>query len=57
MFAAVFAISRRFGILYRRSGNLRIIGVMHAIGNADVVTSLSATMSSRAAGADLREDR
>jgi hypothetical protein len=57
MFAAVFAIGRRFGILYRRSGNLRIIGVMHAIGNADVVTSLSATMSSRAAGADLREDR
>jgi uncharacterized protein len=42
MFAAVFAIGLLFGILYRRSGNLWIVGVMHAIGNAYMVTSLSA---------------
>ncbi len=41
MFAAIFAIGLVFGVLYRRSGNLWIVGVMHAIGNAYIVTALS----------------
>jgi membrane protease YdiL (CAAX protease family) len=41
MFAAVFAIGLLFGVLYRRSGNLWIVAVMHAIGNAYMATSLS----------------
>ena len=40
MFAAVFAIGLVFGVLYRRSGNLWIVGVMHAVGNAYIVTAL-----------------
>jgi len=42
MFAAVYAIGLLFGVLYHRSGNLWIVGVMHAIGNAYMVSSLSA---------------
>jgi uncharacterized protein len=41
MFAAAFGMGLLFGVLYRRSGNLWIVAVMHAIGNAYMVTSLS----------------
>ena len=41
MFAAIFAIGLFFGVLYRRSGNLWIVAVMHGIGNAYIVGSLS----------------
>jgi CAAX protease family protein len=40
MFAAIFAIGLVFGVIYHRSGNLWIVGVMHAIGNAYMVTAL-----------------
>jgi membrane protease YdiL (CAAX protease family) len=39
MFAAVFAIGVLFAIVYWRSGNLWIVGVMHAFGNAYIVTA------------------
>jgi membrane protease YdiL (CAAX protease family) len=41
MFAAIFAIGLFFGVLFRRSGNLWIVGVIHGIGNAYIVGSLS----------------
>jgi len=41
MFAAIFAIGLFFGVLYRRSGNLWMVAVMHGIGNAYIVGSLS----------------
>ena len=41
MFAAVFAIGLLFGVLYWRSGNLWIVAVMHALGNAYMVSSLT----------------
>ncbi|MEY2531635.1 MAG: protease family protein [Verrucomicrobiota bacterium] len=41
MFAAIFAIGLFFGVLYRRSGNLWIVAVIHGIGNAYIVGSLS----------------
>jgi membrane protease YdiL (CAAX protease family) len=41
MFAAIFAIGLFFGILFRRSGNLWIVAVIHGIGNAYIVGSLS----------------
>jgi membrane protease YdiL (CAAX protease family) len=40
MFLAIFAIGLVFGVLYRRSCNLWIIGAMHAIGNAYIATAL-----------------
>jgi CAAX protease family protein len=40
MFAAIFAIGLFFGVLFRRSGNLWIVAVIHGIGNAYIVTSL-----------------
>lgn len=40
MFAAVFAIGLYFGALYRRSGNLWMVGTFHAIGNAYIVWSV-----------------
>ena len=40
MFAAIFAIGLFFGILFRRSGNLWIVAVIHGIGNAYIVGSL-----------------
>ena len=40
MFASIFAIGLFFGILFRRSGNLWIVAVMHGIGNAYIVGSL-----------------
>ena len=41
MFVAIFAIGLFFGVLFRRSGNLWIVGVIHGIGNAYIVGSLS----------------
>jgi membrane protease YdiL (CAAX protease family) len=38
MFAAVFAMGLVFSIVYRRSGNLWLVAVMHALGNAYIVT-------------------
>lgn len=43
MFASIFAIGLFFGILFRRSGNLWIVAVMHGIGNAYIVGSLGST--------------
>jgi membrane protease YdiL (CAAX protease family) len=42
MFAATFAIGLLFGVLFRRSGNLWIVAVMHAIGNSYIVGGLGA---------------
>jgi membrane protease YdiL (CAAX protease family) len=41
MFAAIFAIGLFFGILFRRSGNLWIVGIIHGIGNAYIVGSFA----------------
>ena len=41
MFAAIFAIGLFFGVLFRRSGNLWMVAVIHGIGNAYIVGSLS----------------
>lgn len=41
MFAATFAIGLFFGVLFRRSGNLWIVAVIHGIGNAYIVGSFS----------------
>jgi len=41
MFAAIFAIGLFFGVVYRRSGNLGIVAVFHAIGNAYIAWSMS----------------
>ncbi len=43
MFAAIFAIGLFFGVLFRRSGNLWIVAVVHGIGNAYIVGSLGST--------------
>lgn len=40
MFASIFAIGLFFGVLFRRSGNLWMVGVIHGIGNAYIVGSL-----------------
>lgn len=37
MFAAIFAMGLVFSMVYRRSGNLWIVAVMHALGNAYIV--------------------
>lgn len=42
MFAAIFTIGLFFGVLFRRSGNLWIVAVIHGIGNAYIVGSLTA---------------
>jgi membrane protease YdiL (CAAX protease family) len=42
MFAAIFAIGLFFGVLFWRSGNLWIVAIIHGIGNAYIVGSLSA---------------
>ena len=39
MFAAIFAMGLVFAMIYRRSGNLWIVAVMHALGNAYIVTA------------------
>jgi membrane protease YdiL (CAAX protease family) len=43
MFVSIFAIGLFFGILFRRSGNLWIVAVIHGIGNAYIVGSLEST--------------
>ena len=43
MFAAIFAIGLFFGLLFKRSGNLWIVAVIHGIGNAYIVGSLRPT--------------
>ena len=43
MFASIFAIGLFFGVLFRRSGNLWIVAVIHGIGNAYIVGSLGPT--------------
>jgi membrane protease YdiL (CAAX protease family) len=40
MFAGIFAIGLFFGVLFRRSGNLWIVAVIHGIGNAYIVGSI-----------------
>ena len=40
MVAAIFVIGLFFGVLYRRSGNLWIVAIFHAIGNAYIVSSV-----------------
>jgi CAAX protease family protein len=42
MFASIFAIGLFFGILFRRSGNLWIVAIIHGIGNAYIVGSMMA---------------
>jgi len=37
MFAAIFAMGLVFSMVFRRSGNLWIVAVMHALGNAYIV--------------------
>lgn len=39
MFASIFAIGLFFGVVYHRSGNLWMVGVFHAIGNAFIILS------------------
>jgi membrane protease YdiL (CAAX protease family) len=34
MFAGIFLIGLFFGVLFRRSGNLAIVGVLHGLGNS-----------------------
>jgi membrane protease YdiL (CAAX protease family) len=41
MFAAVFAIGLFFGVLFKRSGNLWMVAVIHGIGNAYIIASHS----------------
>jgi CAAX protease family protein len=41
MFASIFAIGLFFGVLFRRSGNLWIVAIIHGIGNAYIVGGLS----------------
>ena len=43
MFASIFAIGLFFGIVFRRSGNLWIVAIIHGIGNAYIVISLGST--------------
>lgn len=40
MFASIFVIGLFFGVLYGRSGNLWIVAIFHAIGNAYIVWSV-----------------
>ena len=41
MYAAIFAIGLYFALVFHRSGNLWIVAIMHAIGNAYIVGSLA----------------
>jgi len=41
MFVSIFVIGLFFGLLFRRSGNLWIVAIIHGIGNAYIVGSLS----------------
>lgn len=40
MFASIFVIGLLFGVLFKRSGNLWIVGMMHAIGNSYIAGGL-----------------
>jgi membrane protease YdiL (CAAX protease family) len=40
MFAGIFAIGLLFAALYWRSGNLWIVAIMHAVGNAYIVSAV-----------------
>ena len=40
MFASIFIMGLFFGVVFRRSGNLWLVALFHAIGNAYLVTSL-----------------
>jgi hypothetical protein len=40
LFASTFAIGLFFGLLYQRSGNLWIVAIFHAFGNAYIVSSV-----------------
>ena len=40
MFGSIFLIGLFFGLLFSRSGNLWIVAVFHAIGNAYILTAL-----------------
>ena len=42
MFVSIFVIGLFFGVLYHRSGNLWIVAICHAIGNAFIVSSFGA---------------
>jgi membrane protease YdiL (CAAX protease family) len=44
MFTAIFAIGLFFGVVYRRSGNLWIVAVFHAIGNAYIIWATAPIM-------------
>ena len=44
MFASIFVVGVFFGVLYRRSGNLWIVAIFHAIGNAYIVWSLGSVL-------------
>jgi membrane protease YdiL (CAAX protease family) len=41
MFASIFAIGLFFGVLFKRSGNLWIVAVIHGLGNAYIVSGLA----------------
>lgn len=41
MFAAVFLIGLFFSVLYRRSGNLWLVAVFHALGNAYLISGVA----------------
>ena len=43
MFASIFAVGLFFSVLFKRSGNLWIVAVIHGIGNAYIVGSLRPT--------------
>jgi membrane protease YdiL (CAAX protease family) len=45
LFGAIFVMGLFFGLLFARSGNLWIVAVFHAIGNAYIVASLSPVRS------------
>lgn len=47
MFASIFAIGLFFGALFRRSGNLWIVAIFHAIGNSYIVGSLGPAIINR----------
>jgi membrane protease YdiL (CAAX protease family) len=40
MFASIFVIGLFFGAIYRRSGNLWIVAIMHAVGNAYIISTV-----------------
>lgn len=41
-FASIFAIGLLFAMVFRRSGNLWLVGVMHAIGNSIIAGTFGA---------------